>query len=784
MKIKDITAFCLFGLFLCSCNREELPESAVNQETVLHAGLVSVQTKTWLDSEGSQDNPVKKVYWSDGDRINVNGQASTPVSVPENTKVSDADFHLRSVDGPYNVIYPHDIVMDEAYDSEGNITISLSTSQTYHPTSFSSGAAVMYGYSENEEVALHNLCAAIRVNMVGSAGVSSALLVSESSGAPICGTFKLCPQTGQLTAVEGGVSISLDFEEVTLSPEGTDFYFAIPAGNYSEGLSFYFTNASDGRKMQCAWKPESALEAGRLYSFNEVKYSPETKDIESAEEWEEFVLAVGGEGDLGKYLYKNGTVRLGADIEGDLSSITVDFPYVFDGAGHTITRNNATNALFSKVTGEVKSLTMEGVVTLSDEGAALVDVLAGDGKVTDCTNNMTVSFEAADHAYVGGLVKLMQGGVIAGCVNNGSVSVKIDISSADKNVAVGGIVAQVNATEKDINLINCQNTAELIVAPVSAAENTTGMKVSALGGVAGWLRAGKSFILDNCDNSGKIHFSSEYITSAKGTKAYAISVGGIVGYGAPMSTSDGVINNPLNVDGFDLTLSGCDNSGAVYNYATTYAGSSDTNLKNFTGGVLGSILGMADKYAKINSCTSTGDIITYDFAGEGTSTRPGFCCVAGGLAGFGGWVDIDKSTVNCTIGTGKRAMVSIAGVIGFTLRPFALRNSDIFYTGYFRSHKGYASNRAVVAVVPVEYDGKAMKMVPEVAGSVIKDCRIGALLNTADTYPGASSTDELKTPLQIFNTPEDTEANLVCGQGYTSAATDVTISGFTYWNGL
>ena len=39
MKIKSITAFCLFGLFLCSCNREELPERTANQDTVLHAGL-------------------------------------------------------------------------------------------------------------------------------------------------------------------------------------------------------------------------------------------------------------------------------------------------------------------------------------------------------------------------------------------------------------------------------------------------------------------------------------------------------------------------------------------------------------------------------------------------------------------------------------------------------------------------------------------------------------------------------------------------------------------------
>lgn len=778
-----MTAFLLAAVALCSCGREELPEQTESAgDVVLRAGLVSVQTKTWLDSEGSKDNPTKKVYWSDGDRINVNGQISLPVSVPEGAKVGEADFHLRSVDGPYSVIYPHDIVVDETYDEEGRITISLASSQTYHPTTFSSGAAVMYGYTESEDVALRNLCAALRVNVTGAAAVSSATLVSESSDAPICGTFTLCPKTGELTPVDGAVTLNLDFDEVTISPEGTDFYFTVPAGDYSTGLSFYFTNAGDGRKMQCVWKPETALEAGRLYSFNDVPYAPEAKDIESAQEWEEFVLALNGEGDLGKYLYKDGAVRLGADIETDIV-VPGEFAYILDGAGHTITRTDATQALFDTVSGEIKNLNLAGNLTLDDEGAPMVNTLVSGGKLSGCTNGMTVYFEAADHAYVSGLVKLMTGGVIENCINNGSVTAKVDVSAADKNVAVGGIAAQVNAADCDVVIRNCQNTAELIVAPVSAADDSKGMKVSVLGGIAGWLRAGNSFTIDNCDNSGRIHYSADFITSTKGTKAYAICVGGVIGLAAPTSHSDGVLNNPLNVDGFDLTVLNCDNTGVVSNYGTTYAGSSDTNVKAYTGGLFGAILGQAEKYASIKSCTSKGHILTYDLAGDGTSARPGFCCVAGGLAGFGGWLNVDASTINCVIGSGKRAMVSIAGLLGFALRPFTLTDSDLYYTGYFRCHSGYAGNRAVVAVVPVLYNKNAMKMVPDVKGTIISNCRIGALLNTSDTYPGTSNTSELTTNKQIFTTPEDAQANLVCGQGYTTVAEDVTITGFTYWDG-
>ena len=440
--------------------------------------------------------------------------------------------------------------------------------------------------------------------------------------------------------------------------------------------------------------------------------------------------------------------------------------------------------MFDKVSGEIKNLNLAGTLTLTDEGAPLVNTLVAGGKLSGCTNEMTVSFEAADHAYVGGLVKIMTGGVIENCTNNGPIMVKVDVSAADKNVAVAGVVAQINAPELDVELIGCRNTAELTVAPVSAATDAYGMKVAALGGVAAWLRDGKSFTIDNCDNSGKVHFSSEFITSTKGTKAYAMSVGGVIGLAAPIDPGKGVLNNPLNVDGFDLTILNCDNRGLVANYGTTYAGSADTNVKAFTGGLVGAILGQAEKYASVTSCTNTGNILTYDFAGDGTSARPGFCCVAGGFAGFGGWLDMEKCMVNCTVGSGKRATVAIAGVLGFAMRPFILNDSDVFYTGYFRCHSGYAGNRAVIAVVPVLYNKNAMKMVPEVKGTVISNSRIGAVLNTADTYPGTSNTSELKTDKQIFTTEDDALANLVCGQGYTTVADDVTVSGFTYWNGI
>ena len=753
MKIQNMTAFLLAAVALCSCGREELPERTDEAaDVVLHAGLVSVQTRTWLDSEGSKDNPTKKVYWSDGDKINVNGQVSSSVTVTEGEKVSDADFHLRSVDGPYNVIYPHDIVLDEVYDETGCITISLASSQTYHPTTFASGAAVMYGYSENKSVDLHNLCAAVRVNLTGAVGVSAATLVSESVDAPICGTFKLCPQTGELTAIEGATALDLEFEEVVLAPEGTDFYFTIPAGNYSAGLSFYFTNASDGRKMQCVWKPEAALEAGRLYSFNEVTYAPEAKDIETAQEWEEFVLALAGEGDLGKFLYKDGAVRLGADIEGDLSSIPDDFTYILDGAGHTLTRANATKALFSTLSGEVRNLTVAGNLTLTDEGAPLVNILAAGGKVMNCTNKMTVTFELADHAYVGGIVKTANGGTIEGCINDGVITVKVDVSAADKNAAVGGILARVEAADADLTIRDCRNISDVILMPNSAEDASTGMEVCGLGGIVGWVNKVQSITFDNCDNEGNVTFSADLIKGVNGTAAYSICVGGVLGIGAPQNTG-GYLITPSAENGYAMTFTGCDNIGTVYNGGVTYLSAStsakkQTNKRTFTGGLAGSLLGKKETYISLTSCTNIGKVFTYDLTGDTASKEACYCAVTGGLVGFGGYLNMDACTVNCTMGNGKRAVMSYGGGIGCAVMPCELKNSNVFVSGYYQRITNYQGNRAAVAAVPVLFGtntSNMMNIAPNISGSKITDCRIGGnVMTTASaltTANGEKTTD-------------------------------------------
>ena len=788
---------------MASCGLQE-PASGPQPDgecTTISAALATVQSKTWLHYASL------KVYWSDGDRINVNGQTSFPIAVPEGKRDSVAKFLLPKQDPPYRVVYPAEVVTE--YTSDGTVTVELPQTQAYNPTSFASGAALMCAYAESlEEVTLQNLCAAIRVNITGTEGaIESAELISLSGNAPLCGTFCLSPEEGKLTPVNGKNELSLHMETpVSVSKDGTDFFFVIPPGNYSEGLVFNFVN-TDKVYMQNIWEPKDALCAGELYSFNATPYDAKFKAIETAEEWNEFAADINAEkGDASRFVFKDGVVRLGADINDDeveLKSITKNFKYIFDGNGKTIKRNNATSSLFSDLTGEIRNLTLDGKLSLTGDGAPFVTSLNPGAKITRCINKMNVAFEFSDaETYVAGFAAVLPTTKVEGeyvtmlteCVNYGNLIGETSYSQElekPKNVAIGGIIGDVRAGgETDgvvyysVVLKKCSNNGAITFTPVpsdlssvAGANLKPSMGLTGIGGIAGTLRASKSIEFDDCDNAGNITLSAEDIKNKYGMRPYAIAMGGVVGCGT------GTSGLGLTLTGHDITLKNCDNSGTLYNCGDNYSPTGRGHNKIFTGGLAGALVGLESQYASLQSCSNKGTILTYDICSDDkpeptvVSVRPCYNAVAGGLIGFGGWLDMEDCTVSCQIGNGKRQMVAWGGMIGYTVKPFKLKDATLHLSGYFQRIETYKMNRAVVAVVPAatKDDG----LTPDVSGSVISGTieasstvKSSGTLATASTYTNLSST--LTTTM--FGNNTNVRSNLVHGQGMTTSNTGVEVT--------
>lgn len=844
-----LVAFAATSVIACQKEMADMNDVPSTGEVVtFSASVEDAETKTAIHYEDGVKN--FSTLFTSADVITVNGVRSMANVLNEETQEEEykegvkpsADqksitFDVEGVTSPYFAVTG---AHAKEYYAETN-SYKLQVSGTGAPQkyrtvadgqyiSYWNSADILAAYAERENdeqkesEALHfqhmSTFYAITIDKANSTVADNIknVYVRQGNGDKIAGNwtleFKGEDHTPTLTPLALSAYISFDCGETGLA-QGETMLIGIPAYNYENGLIFTIKDVNGkfaSFKIE-AEKTQHAAHGGKIFTFKPA-FKPGAGVINSADDWNEFAAFVNNTPEKDWEIYRwigdgSNTIKLGKDIVAeDLTPITAEFTYTFDGNGKTITRTAATKSLFKNVSGEVKNLTVAGNLTLGDEGATLVDALMPGGKVIGCTNEMTVTFELADHAYVGGLVKVMQGGTIENCVNKGDITVKVNVSAADKNAAVGGLLSQVNAGTETVSIKNCKNTAAVVLAPKSADDASFGMKVCGVGGILGWLRAVGTVTMENCDNEGNVTLSAESITSATGTKAYSISVGGVLGLGAPYSTSDGTLSTPTADNGFDATLLNCDNTGVVYNCGAVYlsgstAAKKQTNKRVFTGGLAGSLLGKSADHVVLNTCTNTGEVYTYDLTGEGASTQACYSSVCGGLVGFGGYLDMNKCIINCTMGNGKRAVMSYGGVIGCAVMPFNLTNSDVFVSGYYNRIGNYQGNRALVAAVPVLFGTTAtntMNIAPNVAGSKITNCKIGGAVKSttsalatadgektddlSDVYSGDKKTTLFNNADKVYGEVDgEVVNNLVCGQGYTSVVNDVTVTGFTYWNG-
>lgn len=788
MHIRRIITMSAAPLMLLalSCTRIERECTGDGRQTTLSATIeaADIQSKTWLDS--GTGGKTLSLYWSDGDRVNVNGQVSSPVSVAPGEKKSHADFSLRSVSAPYRTVYPAGIIGEDAsYDAQGNVPVTLPSVQEYCPTSFASGTAVMCGYSstEDEPVAMRNMCAAIRVRLVSPGGesmsIGGAKIISRAGG--ISGPFTMNPQEGILAAgSEASPAVELEMSPVSIGQGGAWFWFAVPAGEYPEGFDIFFTRESDRRVMQCGWSSVRRLEAGMVYTFDNVEFSPGAKDIETAEEWEEFVTACNAGGDLSKFVYRDGYVRIGSDIESDNFARIDNFTGKLDGQGHKITCRAAMNPLFRCISGEVRNLNVAGTwAARTDRASALADTLKAGGLVYGCANEMEINLDSkADYYIIGGLVRILQGGTVENCINRAALSVSPDCSAQDVNLNLGGIAAQTSADAVDVVIKGCSNTGALTVDPIGSGRNY-GIKNNATGGIVAWMRNTQPAVIQDCENSGKIEYKGDRLADdATAIKAYATAVGGIVGIAAPMRSNN--FCNPSDQEGVSVNIVSCRNSALIHSCAVNYSTSTQGGNKVFAGGIAGAFMGFNTKRNVISDSKNTGTVIPYDIVGR--SQRAGFSTVASGFVGFGGNVDFVRDTVDCTIGTGRRPSVAMGGMIGYTVCPFSASYCHVRFDGFWTRFDYYKSNRASVAVVPVNAGTTSMGIAVNVKGSVVENCIIGARpYSSTSTLGNGTSTDvsdqSSKLTVQMnFNTDEYS----VAGQGYTTLADDVKFSNVVY----
>ena len=470
--MKNLTKFflaiaVLFAGFACTTDATEDLGIEVNQSKGTTEITLSLEeSRTQLGEKADNTFPL---YWSNGDKISVNGVESNTITVGE--KVATASFTIpAALEAPYCIAYPAAPVGEVLFAAE----------QTHADnTTFASGVSTMYGYSEEGLAAeMHHLTGVLKIGVTGSATLTHAQ-ISNANRAPIAGPFAIDFTTGVVTPTKtskGVISYSFG-EGVTLSNTPTYLHVAVPAGTYGELYVTLYDNAGGVMYATITADSSKPLTAGNVREFtNNIVYKAKTgvyiiKDVAS----------------LKAFATAAPTLTTDAVIVNDI-----------DMTGETWTTIAAPN--YAKtVYGNgfaIKGLTAPffGQTKASFVGVHLVDV----------------DIKTEGERMVGGLVNYMTNA--AAVVKNCSVSGNIVVSTKTaltSYYSIGGIIGTANnPTTEFSNLHNAAN--------ITFTGNTkSNMR---MGGVAGYSKAA----LVNCSNTGAITYEG---VSGSGP----VVIGGVVG---------------------------------------------------------------------------------------------------------------------------------------------------------------------------------------------------------------------------------------------------------------
>lgn len=687
-------------LALAACQSKDDPKPGPQPEppviepvTLSLSSSFQNQTKTAL---GELSAGVYPVYWTDGDRVCVNGvKSSTAFGLEENC--TSADFTVRGVEAPYHIVYPS-IICGEISE-EGSASVTIPVAQAYVKDSFASGSAILYGSTEGTSCQLRNLCGVIRLPLLKGAewggNIKTITISSKSTESPLSGEFILDTVEGGLEPVEcdASVFLSLPAEGINLDASTPEYFFiSIPGGDYPQGFSIIL--GSDEGTMLCDWVGETAVPAGIVVSLDPIAYRPNnTKLIDSIDSWNEFAAAVNA-GDYERWLDPDtGEATIVADISygGDLTLIdALPAGMVINGGGHIIKRASATEPLFTLINegATVKNLTIGGnrtglcAVSTDDRGTGNLAAY-NRGTIDNCVNQMNVTLSDIDRVLkIGGMVT-DNAGVIKDSRNEGDIVLNFNIS-ANRNVYGGSFAAVAHRNLDSVqycgDFINCVNKGSIVIN--RTATGIFSMTKFSLGGIVGCVeqgtKDGEHSLIQGCTNSGNI----TYWQDSKHTNAnYGYAVGGIVGRNCQIAQGPDYYfyvggANATSYSGYYVEIKDCSFTGNID--ASIYSAAGAFNMSGarqvYVGGVVGCFQSAWDNPAVISGCTVKGDIRTGH-----TSTSD----CTGGICGGAGYGTISNCTVDANFGLSRNTLCTatnlgfVGGAVGFVTRDLTLKDCAV-----------------------------------------------------------------------------------------------------------
>lgn len=258
--------FLLTAIF-CGCQTD-------NTTDVQHNGDGTTITITLPESRtslGEKEGTTYPVYWSEGDRIAINGVSSQDVSINADDRSKATFFIDESVKYPYSITYPY-----TSTTTASSPKVVVPTVQNYTEGSFESGSTPMCGYlaEHSNRVTLKHLAGVLRFPVKASSNgiVLKSVVITSKDGVKLSGEFAVNCSAATMSATANAtntITYNLPNNFTLSTSQESVFYIAIPAVNIGD-CTIEFIESS-GEKMTCAWSDKS-VKAGIVREFKTITY--------------------------------------------------------------------------------------------------------------------------------------------------------------------------------------------------------------------------------------------------------------------------------------------------------------------------------------------------------------------------------------------------------------------------------------------------------------------------------------------------------------------------------
>ena len=271
MKRVLIYTFASIALLFTACVNSGDDITPTNGSTTLTISLE--QTRTSLGDKVGDNYPV---YWSEGDKISINGECSTSASIDPENRASAAftvDANLKS---PYYITYPY----TEATSAEAP-KVLFPAEQSYAEGTFSTESTPMCGYATttSQSVNLNHLAGVLRlpVKAEEEGVILEKVVITSSIGSKLAGLFSVDCSAATITPSEecsNSITYTLPDNFALSTTIAEPLFITLPSGDIGP-CSIEFIDAS-GKKMVSTWSPSTTVKAGVVREFKTITYKAGT----------------------------------------------------------------------------------------------------------------------------------------------------------------------------------------------------------------------------------------------------------------------------------------------------------------------------------------------------------------------------------------------------------------------------------------------------------------------------------------------------------------------------